>query len=155
IWIPKIKTSFSITAGWDWDRMALTLDIQPALNLGRKDAQVATSGALELIEEPLSLAAAPRVILSRLIPRLNERLTGSGSTIGDPRLTAGTVLRLEGLGVQFGGLYRITGTRHTIDSSGYRTSFEVRKEIWFGSIPLPEQGAVPIAGHRLGAGLTS
>jgi phage protein D len=152
VWVPKIKTSFSITAGWDWDRMALKLDVKPALNLGRQDAEVAASGALELIEEPLSLASAPRAILSRLIPKLNQRLTGSGSTVGDPRLTAGKVLRLEGLGIQFGGLYRITGTRHTIDSSGYRTSFEVRKEIWFGSIPLPQQGAVRIAGHRLGAG---
>ncbi len=144
VWIPRIKTSFAITAGWDWDRMALTLDVRPAVNtLGRGSFGV-KSATLELIEEPLTLASAPRALLARLVPRLNERLTGSGSTVGDPRLAAGTVLRLEGVGVEFGGLYRITGTRHTIDAGGYRTSFDVRKEIWFGSIPLPEQGAVPI-----------
>ncbi len=53
-------------------------------------------------------------------------------------------MQLEGVGEQFGGLYRVTSATHTIDGGGYRTSFEVRKEIWFGSIPLLEQGAVPV-----------
>jgi uncharacterized protein len=149
VWVPWIKTSFAITVGWDWDRMALTLEIQPTVNTfgsGRARARA----TLELVEEPVTLASAPRVILSKLLPRLNERLTGSGTTVGDPRLVAGNVLRLEGLGVEFGGLYRITGTRHTIDGGGYRTSFDVRKEIWFGTIPLVEQGAVAISAlaHR-------
>jgi hypothetical protein len=38
----------------------------------------------------------------------------------------------------------VTSVTHTIDGGGYRTSFEVRKEIWFGSIPLPTQGAIPV-----------
>ncbi len=62
----------------------------------------------------------------------------------DVRLRAGKVLRLEGLGEQFSGLYRLTSATHTLDGSGYRTSFEARKEIWFGSIPLVEQGAVRV-----------
>jgi phage protein D len=102
------------------------------------------SAEFTLVDEPVTLASAPRVIVGTLIPRLNRRLTGSGSTIGNPRIRAGAVLRLEGLGAQFGGLYRVTAATHTLDSSGYRTGFEVRKEIWFGSIPLPEQGAVPV-----------
>jgi hypothetical protein len=97
-----------------------------------------------LIEDPVTPVSAPRKIISEFIPKLNKRLTGSGSTVGDPRIRAGSVLRLEGLGVEFGGLYRVTSATHTIDSGGYRTSFEVRKEIWFGSIPLPEQGAAPV-----------
>jgi len=54
------------------------------------------------------------------------------------------VLRIEGVGEQFGGLYRVTSATHTIDQSGYRTQFETRKEIWFGSIPASEQGAVRV-----------
>ena len=53
-------------------------------------------------------------------------------------------MRLEGVGKQFGGLYRVTAATHSIDSGGYQTSFELRKEVWFGSIPLLEQGAVAI-----------
>jgi uncharacterized protein len=107
---------------------------------------------ITLVEEPVTLASAGRVILSKLIPSLNNRLTGSGNTIGDPRIKAGSVLRLEGLGEQFGGLYRVTSAKHTIDSGGYQTSFEVRKEVWFGSIPLFEQGAAQarVLGERIG-----
>jgi hypothetical protein len=81
---------------------------------------------------------APRKILGELLPRLNNRLTGSGSTIGDTRIRAGRVIDLQGLGEQFSGLYRVTSATHTIDGSGYRTSFEVRKEVWFGSFPTPK-----------------
>jgi hypothetical protein len=64
--------------------------------------------------------------------------------VGNPLIKAGSVLQLEGLGTQFGGLYRVTKATHTIDQNGYGTEFETMKEIWFGSIPLPQQGAVPI-----------
>jgi hypothetical protein len=93
------------------------------------------------VEEPATLATAARIILSKLIPQLNRRLTGSGSTIGDTRIRAGVVIRLESVGQNLGGLYRVTSATHSLDSSGFRTSFEARKEIWFGSIPLHAQGA--------------
>jgi len=49
-------------------------------------------------------------------------------------------------------LYRVTSAKHTIDSSGYQTHFDVRKEVWFGSIPLADQGAVQarVLGERIG-----
>jgi uncharacterized protein len=149
IWVSEIKTSFNVTVGWDWDRMSLTLDIRPMLNLIGAGSTGLSSVSLELIEEPLTLASAPRVIVGKLLPRLNKRLTGSGSIPGNPDITAGKVLALEGMGIEFGGFYRVTGTRHTIDSNGYITNFEVRKEIWFDSIPLPQQGAVPIPTPQL------
>lgn len=138
VWVAPIKTRFTVTLAWDWDRMALTLDVRPELipaGVGATDY---------LIEDPVTPSTAPRAILTELIPRLNKRLTGSGSIVGDTRVRAGTVLKLEGLGIQFGGLYRVTSATHSLDSGGYRTSFEARKEIWFGSIPLPEQGALPV-----------
>ena len=62
------------------------------------------------------------------------------------------MIDLDGLGDQFGGLYRITSCTHTIDGGGYRTSFEARKEVWFGSIPRPKGvgGLVRLQGQRLG-----
>lgn len=138
VWISQIKTKFAVTVGWDWDSMALSIDVKPSFTPSESGPSKVVYG------EPVTLLSAPRTIVSELIPKLNQRLTGSGSCVGDPRLVAGAVVRLEGLGVQFGGLYRVTSATHTLDSSGYRTSFEVRKEIWFGSIPLPEQGASPI-----------
>lgn len=138
VWISQIKTKLAVTVGWDWDAMSLSISVSPSFTpTGSGPSEV-------VVGQPVTLASAPRTIVSELIPKLNQRLTGSGSCVGDPRIVAGSVVRLEGLGVQFGGLYRVTSATHTLDSSGYRTSFEARKEIWFGSIPLPEQGASPV-----------
>jgi len=141
-WLPEIKTDFTVAVAWDWDRNSLDVSISPGFGTPGKAGR--GDETITLINEPLSQFTAPRVILSKLLARLNERLTGTGSTIGDARIRAGKVLRLEGVGEQFGGLYRITSATHTIDSGGYHTHFEVRKEIWFGSIPLLAQGAVRV-----------
>lgn len=138
IWIAPIKTAFTISVGWDWDRMSLTLEIVPSLiPLGKGPSKF-------LIEDPVTPVSAPRKIISELIPRLNERLTASARAVGDPRIRAGVVVGIQGVGTEFGGLYRITSATHTLDSGGYQVSFEMRKEMWFGSIPKHEQGAVPI-----------
>lgn len=148
--VPAIKTVFEVTVGYDWDRASLDVTIRPAM-LGElptppsdeENADGADERTL-MIKENLSLVSAPRRILSQLIPSLNGRLTGSGSVVGDPALIAGRVVQLEGLGKEFGGRYRITTATHTIDSGGYRTRFEGRREIWFGSIPALDQGAIAL-----------
>ena len=138
VWVAAIKTQFTVTLGWVWDQASLSLDVRPAV-------MPMQSGPSDyLIKEPVTPASAPRKLISELVPKLNQRLTGSGSAIGNPRIRPGAVVQLEGVGEEFGGYYRVTSATHSIDSGGYRTSFDVRKEIWFGSIPLPEQGASPL-----------
>ena len=156
-WVSALDLEFTVAAGWDWDRSALTLDIipgygAPELAVG-KDAN---KNPVTVLNEPLSSETAPRVLVSKLLAKLNNRLTGSGRCVGDPRIQAGTLMRLEGVGKQFGGLYRVTSATHSIDGGGYQTSFELRKEVWFGSVPLLEQGAVTIEpfGQRLRIGGT-
>jgi hypothetical protein len=167
IWRPEIKTEFRVRLAWDWDRQDLVLTISPGFGLtgeaGSTPEALAASGSTAaaaqsgldtpswqrdfiLVDEPVSPFSAARELLSRLIPSLNERLTGSGSAIGDVRILPGAVIQFEGLGRQFGGRYRVTSATHTLDNSGYRTGFEVRKEIWFGSIPAVDQAAVEITG---------
>lgn len=136
--VSAIKTTFTVTVGWDWDRSALTLSIVPVIG------PISLAPDSEFSDEPLTLLSAPRFLVTELIPKLNNRLTCSGGTVGDPRIVAGRVLRIEGVGEQFGGLYRVTSATHTLDSGGLQTRFEARKEIWFNSIPLTEQGAVPV-----------
>jgi hypothetical protein len=143
VWIGRIKQAFAVTVGWDWDRMQLTIDVSTA------DQPAGGHGNDIVIERPLNPVTAPREILGRLLPKLNNRLTGSGTCVGDPAIRPGAVIKLTGLGVEFSGLYRVTTATHTLDTGGYRTGFQVRKEVWFGSIPLEDQGAIPI---RLGAG---
>jgi phage protein D len=139
VWVAAIKTQFTVTLGWDWDQASLTLDVRPAM------IPMQTGPSDFLIKEPVTPVSAPRKLISELIPKLNQRLTGSGSAIGNPRIRPGAVIQIEGVGEEFGGYYRVTSATHSIDSGGYRTNFDVCKEIWFGSIPLPEQGAAPLS----------
>lgn len=149
VWVASLQMEFVIVVSWDYDRAAFNLAIYPGIGnlasvLGSKAAKtrsITTTGF------PGSL----REILSELLPRLNNRLTGTGSVVGDPKIKAGRVVNLEGLGEQFSGLYRITSATHTFDSSGYRTSLEVRKEVWFGSVPLPKgaSGLLRVQGQRV------
>lgn len=138
VWIPAIKMTFTVTLGFDWDRMSLTLAVYPGV------VPIGMQPGDYMVDEPLTLTAIPRRLVSELIPKLNKRLTASGTVIGDPTVRAGNVIRIEGAGEEFGGLYRATSVTHTIDSGGFRTQFEGRKEIWFGSIPLADQGAIPL-----------
>ncbi|GGN58789.1 hypothetical protein GCM10010112_12850 [Actinoplanes lobatus] len=151
IWIAAIKTEIVVQLGWDFDRAAFDLQIFPGLDefvdpeLGPRSRDVLTvSGG--------GPALAPKTLLSELLPRLNNRLTGSGSAVGNLSIKAGRVIDLQGLGEQFSGLYRITSATHTIDGGGFRTSFETRKEIWFGGIPTPRGlgGLARVNGQRIG-----
>ena len=154
--VPQIQTEFSVTLGYDWDKKALTLSIIPKVVLAGVAGEIAgaaveavagtatSEAGATLVGEPVTLLSAPRILLSTLIPRLNERITGSGSTIGDLRVKPGGVVQLEGIGETFGGRYRIVSVSHSLDSGGFRTGFEVNKEVWFGAIPPADQGAVAL-----------
>jgi hypothetical protein len=80
--------------------------------------------------------------------------TASGSCPGNAAIRAGHVLRIEGVGETYGGLWRVTSVRQSLDGSGWRTSFEARKEIWLkeilsAAIPVPPQGEVRVQGGTL------
>ena len=142
--VSAIKTVFEVTVGYDWDQNALEISIMPSV-FGQMPGTTPGGGeGFLLLTDNLTVVTAPRKILSELLPSLNSRVTGSGTVVGDPALTAGKVVQLEGLGEEFGGRYRITTATHTIGGSGYTTSIEGRKEIWFGSIPALDQGAVAV-----------
>jgi phage protein D len=141
VWVARLKQQLNVTVSWDWDEASLDIDVRP----GEGDLSVGGAAGKILVAEPVTPFTAPRKILAHLLPRLHERLTAKATTIGDPRIVPGAVVQVEGVGEEFGGLYRVTAATHTLDGSGYRTSFDVRKELWFGSIPRPAQGAVPIA----------
>jgi phage protein D len=144
-WVPAMNMEFTVTAGWDWDRSALSLDISPGYGTpGSSVGKDANKDPVSVLNEPINADTAPRVLVGKLLAKLNARLTGSARCIGDPRIQAGVVVSIEGVGEQFGGLYRVTSATHAIDAGGYQTSFDLRKEVWFGSVPLLDQGAVKV-----------
>jgi hypothetical protein len=152
VWRPEIKLELTVKVGYDWDKQSLDIEISPGFSAAGAHAKPGSSTETLLVNEPVTVGSAPRMILSKLLPRLNKRLTATGSCVGNPKIAAGHVVRVEGVGTTFGGLYRVTQARHTLDGGGYRTSFDLRKEIWFGSIPLPSQGAVSVIPIPLPAG---
>jgi hypothetical protein len=149
IWIASISMEFVIVLSWDWDRAAFDLMVYPGL--GSLDDLLGGKAQKTVSISAVGPATAPKMILSELLPRLNNRLTATGSTIGDPRIKASKVINFDGIPGQFGGLYRVTSATHTIDGSGYRTQFDARKEVWFGSIPVPKGpgGLVRIQGQAI------
>jgi len=55
-------------------------------------------------------------------------IKGDGVCIGDPRMRAGIVIQIDGVGARFSGLYYVTATEQSFSvAKGYRTRFAVRR----------------------------
>ena len=99
VWIQEIKTELIVQATWDGDSIGVR--VMPAL-LGEMD---------EVIEPTLSLPDIPldnpvdaiTWVLGDLRRRINNRTTGKGVAVGDPRLQVGQVVALTGIGSTFSG----------------------------------------------------
>ncbi len=126
-----IPLDFLVTVFWDFDREAIGISIVPGA--AAKAGPLFSGPALTIIDEPISspadIASSALKIYSELRKKLNARLTGSGSAVGDPRIRAGAMIRLDGLGPDFSGDYRVASATHSLDASGYKTDFQVFKEI--------------------------
>lgn len=72
-------------------------------------------------EQAMSLAK------SILLKKHEEVLKGSGESIGIPDIIAGTNIELKGLGAKFSLTYYLDSTNHSISSSGYKTTFNVKR----------------------------
>lgn len=127
----ELPLSFLVTAAWDFDRESLDIRVVPGEAAAA--AKAVSGPAFTIIDRPIASPAditnSALIIVRQLRNKLNNRLTGSGSAVGDPRIRAGAVIALEGLGPDFSGNYRVVSATHTVDSGGYRTQFNVRKEI--------------------------
>ncbi len=127
----EIPLSFLVTVGWDFDREAVKVSVVPGE--AAAGAKAIGGPAYTIVDQPITspadIATSALAIYHELRGKLNNRMTGSGSTVGDPRIRAGAVITLDGLGPDFGGDYRVASASHAIDGSGYRTTFQARKEI--------------------------
>ena len=127
----ELPLDFLVSVFWDFDRETLGISVVPGAAVSFTKSLV--GNVLTQIDQPISNPAdvinSALSITRTLREKLNNRLTGSGSAIGNPEIRAGAMIRLEGLGPDFSGNYRVKSATHSMDSGGYRTSFEVQKEI--------------------------
>jgi phage protein D len=127
----EIPFSLMVTVYWDFDRESIGVSVVP----GAAAASLKTviGPILSYINRPIGSPADitnSALFLARKLRNIvNNRLTGSGSAVGNPAIRAGAMIELDGLGPDFSGVYRVASATHTLDSGGYRTNFKVRKEI--------------------------
>jgi Bacteriophage probable baseplate hub protein len=128
----EIPLDFVVSVFWDFDRESLGVSIMPGVAAKGVPKQK-NKPVFAIVDKPITspggLAESAPDIIRKLRENLNKRLTGTGSAIGDPRIRAGAIIGLDGLGPDFSGNYRVKSATHSIDGSGYKTSFEVFKEI--------------------------
>ena len=75
----------------------------------------------EQIDDDQALALSQAAFLQRA----RRFVTGSGLTEGDPKLRAGCIVKIKGLGEMFNGRYAISHVCHRFDlSAGYTTDIE-------------------------------
>ena len=127
----EIPLSFLVNVFWDFDRETLGIRVVPGEAAGFLKMIVGPTDTMinQPIGSPADIMNSALVIAHELRTKINNRLTASGSAIGDPRIRAGAVIRFDGLGPDFSGDYRVASATHAIDAGGYRTTFQVRKEI--------------------------
>jgi phage protein D len=139
---PALNTSQAITEVIvrSWDRKGKKT-IEARIKAGQEkkqegNKQLASQVAREIYgdvvkvitEQPVrSVDEAKRIAMAELEKGSDNFIKGSGETIGIPQLRPGVCIELEGLGDWFEGKYYVEKVVHTIDGSGYRTKFDVRK----------------------------
>lgn len=130
IWLRELSKNLAVTVGWDWKNERLKLDISPG---GLRSGSGGNGHVLSLVNQPVrdptDLLNVMNKALSELKSRLNNRIVGNGSLIGDTRIKIGALINLQGMGKTFSGRYRISSATHTLDSSGYKVNFQGNQEI--------------------------
>jgi len=74
-----------------------------------------------------SVEHAQAIALAELNRHADTFITGDGESVGIPAMRPGITIMLEKMGKRFSGKYYVKSTTHTIDGSGYRTRFSVKK----------------------------
>jgi phage protein D len=117
---------------WDAERGEEVVGSASRSDLGVDDRESGgAAGGTETTETlrlPVADEEAARArARSVLANRLDGTVTGQGECVGLPEIRPGTRLRLERLTDRFSAVYYVESATHRFGSSGYRTSFSVKR----------------------------
>jgi uncharacterized protein len=137
---PTIKTANQIAKvtvrGWHRTRkepISRTVDLDDERITANKDLHrvINACAAREemVVDEPVftNCEARERAI-AILLDQTKELVTADVKVVGLPDLRAGQIVVINQLGARLSGKYFVTRTQHTIDDSGYLTTFSCRRE---------------------------
>jgi phage protein D len=82
------------------------------------------TSVLTVADAPVSSQEEAQALAESLASYLDAFVGAFGTCEGNPRVRAGTTLKIKGLGPEFSGKYRCSATTH-VYGGGYTTSFEV------------------------------
>jgi phage protein D len=106
---------------WD-DEHGLNQDLAPMLDM-------AALGEHDVTDHPVHTSGEAKNLARNLLrDNFLDLVKAEGTTVGVPELRAGCRVKVTGNGSPLEGHYFVTGTTHTIDDNGYRTSFTARRE---------------------------
>jgi phage protein D len=121
-WHRVRKEPITRTVTLDDERITANTDLHRVIN--------ACAAREELVvDEPIftNCEARERAI-SILLDQTKEMVTADVKVVGLPDLRAGQVVVIKELGARLSGKYFVTKTQHTVDDSGYLTTFSCRRE---------------------------
>jgi uncharacterized protein len=131
-----------IVRGWDPVRKEKIEYTASAAELATFGLGAATTGVQSSFKDRKEIvttriveseAEAKRLAVETLEQIAKGLVTATGATVGLPKLRAGSVIEVGGLGERFSGRYFVTDTTHAIGDSGYTTQFGCRREEVKGS----------------------
>jgi phage protein D len=133
------QTSGAVVQGWDPARpgsqlRAVTGTDDPKADGDPATAVLPTAGALSVgnrtVIRPLADQAEATALAGGLAGTTEPwRIVATGTCLGRTDLRAGDLVRIDGMGSRFSGNYAVSAATHTFDpTSGYRTTFEARRE---------------------------
>jgi phage protein D len=142
---PRLSTSgqfgIQIIRGYDYKLAQKIVAILPALSLGTDLDHIIErlgSGFIEQLvqlgrnvirDQPVDNYIDATVLAKSILMQLLQGLyEGSGACIGMPKLRAGDMIEIRGIGKRFSGRYTLSRVTHTINESGYQTQFEVTQK---------------------------
>jgi uncharacterized protein involved in type VI secretion and phage assembly len=98
------------------------------IGMDRSDAVSALSGStVTVADRPVRSLEQATAVAEAVAGRLGEAwVEAEGTAIGDPALSAGAKIDVEGLGSRFSGTYKLTSATHVMRTGrGYETRFAV------------------------------
>lgn len=127
----EVRIDLLLKVFWDVDRESIGITVLPAVAavIAPAFGQPVEESRHKTIRNAIDVANMVVGLIHELRRKLNTRLSGSGTAVGDPRIRAGAVIHLEGLGYDFSGNYRVTKATHSLDAGGYRTTFDAQMEV--------------------------
>lgn len=121
-WHRTRKEPISRTVGLDDERVTANKDLHRVINACAAREEM-------VVDEPVftNCEARERAI-AILLDQTKELVTADVKVVGLPELRAGQIVVIKELGARLSGKYFVTKTQHSIDDSGYLTTFSCRRE---------------------------